>query len=233
MGQISWSHDDVCVCLRRAELFPVEIRRGADTNAKTAGYSETYRHANMHAVISEDTAVPSAPTLLIPSINLDTIYSCIKTKQLPSHAQLNCWTDASDECFFFHCMISCLPGSQGSKICCVKPSLVHLNQVRGFLLYCSDSAIWSYTEVPLDLHLFSVSLLWKTWQWSGDDFILISEGHLCTRLSLLLLCPSQVDLAGDIDPSLRESCTTDVLYSTYCTMLPAVFAAEAQALCSE
>lgn len=63
---------------------------------------------------------------------------------------------------------------------------------------------------------FSLGLLWKTWERSGDDSVFIAEGHLHTRL---LRCPSQVDLTGQHRPLTSWIMHYGhTLYSTYLTL---------------
>ena len=73
---------------------------------------------------------------------------------------------------------------------------------------------------------FSLGVLWKTWERSGDDSVFIAEGHLHTRLFPVLRCPSQVDLTGQHRPLTSWIMHYGhTLYSMALTLLLAVSAA--------
>jgi len=73
---------------------------------------------------------------------------------------------------------------------------------------------------------FSFGLLWRTWERSSDDSVFIAEGHLHTRLSPVLCCPSQVDLTEQHRPLTSWIMhNRHTPYSTCLPLLPAVSAA--------
>lgn len=133
---------------------------------------------------------------------------------------------------------------KGSKICLLWCQVIHsspselsegmlhsavLQWPCNAILHAGPSGqiLWASISCQRDQHsIFSLGLLWKPWERSGDDSILIAEGHLHTRLFPALLCPSQVDLTGRHRP--RTSWIMHygrTLYSTYCALLLAVFTA--------
>lgn len=135
--------------------------------------TRTDTHTHFH---SEVTAVPTAPTVLVQSINLDTECSCTKTvisnktKQLSCpRASLNCWTDACKKvmqviqnesfCFgsiFLFCDFLFAGKWKASKYVYTVFASNPLKSVRtkwgecSILLYCSDPAMRSSVQVPVD-----------------------------------------------------------------------------------
>lgn len=129
-------------------------------------------------------------------------------------------------------------GVKGSKICLLWCQVIHSSPCElsegmlhsavlqwpcNAILHAGPSGqiLWASISCQRDQHsIFSLGLLWKPWERSGDDSILIAEGHLHTRLFPALLCPSQVDLTGRHRP--RTSWIMHygrTLYSTYCALL--------------
>lgn len=97
------------------------------------------------------------------------------------------------------------------------------------ILYAGPSGQLLYT-ISFELGLkgpaqhFSPGLLWKTWERSGDDSVFITEGHLHTRLFLVLRCPSQVDLTGQHRPVTSWIMHYGhILYSTLSYLVAALF----------
>ncbi len=213
-----------------------------DTPKHIDAPSDTDMHT--HSLISEVTAVPTAPTVLIHSINLDTECSCTKavssnkTKQLSApRASRNCWTDAWKKgyatyfvwkvdfsiilfwwnLFLVWALVYWEVKRLQNAVYCVRElsTRAHLSQAREMLhstvlqwpcnaiLYAGPSGQILLASISCwrdQRSTFSLGLLWKTWERSGDDSVFIAEGHLHTRLFPVLRCPSQVDLTGQHRP---------------------------------
>lgn len=122
-------------------------------------------------------------------------------------------------CIFFYCMNSCLLGSESLQnmftprwqVIHSSPSelsegMLHSTVLQwpcNAILYAGPSGQILLASISCwrdQRSTFSLGLLWKTWEWSGDDSVFIAEGHLHTRLFPVPHCPSQVDLTGQHRP---------------------------------